>query len=620
MCGIAGFIGQRDVTPATLEAMLRPLRPRGPDASRIVSWDGQWQQNRQPVRAALLHTRLSVRDPRPEADQPMRDADGTGWICYNGEVYGWQTAADTLRQKGTTFRTRSDTEFILHAYAAWGIDFLRHLRGMFALALLDLRQRKLLLIRDRLGIKPLLYYHRPGGVHTPGEVVFGSTLRALLPYLPTEHRVLSPEGIDAFLAHRYIPAPRTVFRHVHRLLPGHWAEFNLDTGHWKTAAYWRPHPSETPQSTADLVREAVALRTETDRPLGLFLSGGIDSSTVASALAETGHTHSIALTAGFPGSSLDESRQAAEVAKQLGLPHRVITCQENVADDFERLVADLDEPFADPSAIPLWYLAREARKTVVSVLGGDGGDELFAGYKRYAKHLSSAWRGNVTMARKPYTSDRLPGRWQKIVDELGMAWLPAYALRFSGMSPALRDYLQPDHLHRAFIYWRPLEPDASRSPLHTLLAWDMENYLPEYILRKADLCTMAHGLELRVPLLDHRLVENTLALPAHVRFSRPPKQALGAVCAICTQLKLFSQPKRGFNPPLDRWLKQDLGGYAHGLGERLQARTLGQLNAQRVDGMVSAYQVAGEHKRAEQVLQLFILDVSLRQLTGEMAR
>lgn len=607
MCGIAGFSGQRKIPPSILDAMLAPLRPRGPDAAHVMPWNAQWQRNATPIQSALLHTRLSIRDPRSVADQPMSTVEEDLWICYNGEIYGWQTAAQTLRDQGIHFRTSSDTEFILHAYARWGMGFLDHLRGMFAIALLDLRQRKIILIRDRLGIKPLIYYHQPG------ELVFGSTIRAILPRLSTEQRTLSAEGIDAYLAHRYIPAPRTIFQNVHRLLPGHWAEFDLTSGQWHSQSYWKPHPSDTPQPTAELLREAVALRTESDRPLGLFLSGGIDSSCIASALADAGQKNVTAFTASFPNTPFDESQQAGKIAAALGFSHRVIPCHDNLATDFEALVADLDEPFADPSAIPLWYLSRETKKEVASVLGGDGGDELFAGYKRYAKHTTKAWRGQMKISRKLFSANRLPGRWEKIRDELGMDWLPAYALRFSGMSPSLRDFLQPDFLERDPAYWRPIEPDANRTPLQTLLALDLCNYLPEYILRKADLCTMAHGLELRVPLLDHRLIENTLALPEKVRFTHPPKQALAEACSICTKLHLFSQPKRGFNPPLEQWLKRDLANLSHGLGRRLQDKTQGQLRADRVQTLVTAYQ-EGENHRAEQMLQLLILDVSLEQL------
>ena len=613
MCGIAGFSGQRDIAPSVLDAMLAPLRARGPDAAQVIPWNGQWLRGTAPTRSALLHTRLSIRDLRAVADQPMTTAAEDVWICYNGEVYGWQAAAQQLREEGVCFRTGSDTEFILYAYARWGMPFLQHLRGMFAIALLDLRQRKLLLIRDRLGIKPLVYAHQPG------ELVFASTVRALLPYLPNERRLIAPAGIDAYLAHRYIPAPYTIFQEVFRLLPGHWAEFDLDSGTLRHHTYWVPHPTESPQNTTQLLREAVALRTESDRPLGLFLSGGVDSSCMASALAHTGETNFTAFTASFPGSSLDESQQAEKIAQHLGFPHRVIPCLDNLGSDFEQLVADLDEPFADPSAIPLWYLARETKKEVASVLGGDGGDELFAGYKRYAKHVARSWRGAIKLPRRRFTSSRLPGRWEKILDELGMGWQAAYALRFSGMSPALRDFLQPDFLPSHLVYWRPLAPDGNRpTPLQTLLALDFANYLPEYILRKADLCTMAHGLELRVPMLDHRLVENTFALPDSVRFTQPAKLALAEVCSVCRELELFSQPKRGFNPPLLKWLKHDLVAYLPGLGRRLQQNSQGQLRADRVDSVRMAFE-RGEDHRAEQVLQLLILDVALRQLGERMS-
>ena len=213
MCGIAGFFGQRTLSAAAVERMMAALRQRGPDAEHAVFWTRDRARTRAAAPNALLHARLSIIDPRPEADQPMGNEAGDVWISYNGEVYDWAHDAETLRAAGFRFRTRSDTEFILHAYEHWGIDFVARLRGMFAIAILDLRARAIYVIRDRLGLKPVVYAHREDGF------AFASTVRALLPWLPREARVLSAEGIDAYLAHRTVPAPRTIFAGVARLPP-----------------------------------------------------------------------------------------------------------------------------------------------------------------------------------------------------------------------------------------------------------------------------------------------------------------------------------------------------------------------------------------------------------------
>ncbi len=603
MCGIAGFFGTRPVAPATRAAMLAALASRGPDARHEIAWRDGLSRTEQEATAALLHTRLSIRDLRAVADQPMTNDAGDIWISYNGEVYGWEADAEELKKRGYAFKTTSDTEFILNAYQAWGLEgCIARLRGMFAIAILDLRARKLHLVRDRLGIKPLVYWHRGQ------ELVFGSTVRAVLPYLkPQEHKLL-PAGIDAYLAHRYVPAPHTIFENIRRLPHGHCATFDLTSGELALTPYWQPQPDNALDFAKTFI-ESVKLRTVSDRPVGLFLSGGVDSTTVASALAQTGHREITAYTAAFPGTEYDESAQAARVAQRLGLKHEILPIESHIRDDFERIVADLDEPFADPSSFPLWYIARAASSRVKVVLGGDGGDELFAGYKRYDKHLRSAWRRGL---RLPLPATASHAKSAKILDELRLDWLSAYSLRFSGLPPALRRFLQPALASVPAVYWDRMPTDTTE-PLRALLETDMHNYLPEYILRKGDLCTMAHGLELRVPLLDHRLYQSVLVLSDEKRFTRPRKLALGAVCDTCREFKLFDAAKRGFNPPVGQWLKNELRERLDGLGARLAQTTRSQLDGARVQQFVDGF-IAGAGARAEQVLQLLILDTSLTQL------
>ncbi|HVJ10829.1 MAG TPA: asparagine synthetase B, partial [Burkholderiales bacterium] len=281
MCGIGGFFAQRVVGPPIVGAMQAALSPRGPDAQHAQLWG----QN------GLLHARLSIIDPRPVSDQPMANDRGDVWIVYNGEVYDWQADAAVLGE----FRTRSDTEFILRGYEAWGIDgLLERLRGMFAFGILDIAKGKAYLARDRMGEKPLVY------CLAGGELAFGSTVRSVLPFLPREKRGLSAEGIDAYLAHRYIPAPRTVFEHVQRLENGHYLEFDLHTRALRKHRYWTPAAESGPWLEA--LDESVRMRTIADRPLGLFLSSGVDSSVIASRLAHQKLTSYRSFTASFPGS------------------------------------------------------------------------------------------------------------------------------------------------------------------------------------------------------------------------------------------------------------------------------------------------------------------------------
>ncbi len=607
MCGIAGYFGCRVLPPAAVERMMAALRQRGPDAEHALFWDATLARARDPAPNALLHTRLSIIDPRPEADQPMSNVAGDIWISYNGEVYDWAAEAETLKAAGFHFRTRSDTEFILHAYEHWGIDFVERLRGMFAIAIFDLRRRAVYVIRDRLGLKPVVYGHREDGF------AFASTVRSLLPWLPREARAFSTEGIDAYLAHRTIPAPRTILEGVARLPPAHWLHYDLASGRLVQREYWRPEPSAEPWlPTFDA---AIRMRTVADRPLGLFLSSGIDSSAIACRLAAMGFNRLQSFTAAFPGTSFDESVEARASAARLGFPNLTVDIPSRIEDDFAQIVADLDEPFADPSSVPTWYLARSTTRHVKVVLGGDGGDELFGGYKRYAKHLRTRWRRGLVLPGLKAPAG-IGGRgWQRAVEELRLDWRSAYTLRFSGLTPGERAYLAPDFAPLAH-YWRM--PATQRADLTTLLEIDRLNYLPDYILRKADLCTMAHGLEMRAPFLDHRFVAAVMGLPADVRFTAPPRKLLAPAMSALGDLDPFARKKRGFNPPIAGWLQGDLAPRLAGLGGRLDNATRGMLPATRIDGFVAAWR-HGMSGFAEQVLQFVLLDESLSQLAARAA-
>ncbi len=604
MCGIAGFFSPAPVGPRTPERMLEALKQRGPDARHSVLWNHRFQRTQSGPSNALLHARLSIIDPRPEADQPMANDPGDVWICYNGEVYDWAAAAAQLQAAGYVFRNRSDTEFILHAYEAWGIDAVARLRGMFAFTIVDLRQNVAWLVRDRLGLKPLVY------AHFDGNLAFGSTVRSVLPFLPPAKREFSAESIDAFLAHRYVPAPRTVFSAINRLENGHCLRFDLQSRKLEKRRYWHPHP--VAGNWLETLDQAVQMRTVADRPLGVFLSGGIDSCVIASRLAQLGHRDLHTFTAAFPGSPLDESLQAQEVAQRLHLKNLPIAISENIGRDFARIVADLDEPFADPSSVPTWYLAQETTRHVKVVLGGEGGDELLAGYKRMRQHLRSRWRQGLRIPMLPLPASAARSGLAKWAGEMRISWQDAYSLRFSGFGPQQRRFLQAgkplDHIH----YWRP--PDRpGGSALMRLLEIDWANYLPEYILRKADLCTMAHGLELRAPLLDHVFFQTLLHLPEEQRFTRPSKLLLAPALEPAGDLDMFTRKKRGFNPPLHPWLKGELAERFEGLGERLAAATGHLLAASPVKQFVERYR-AGDGALAEGVLQLLVLDESLTQL------
>lgn len=616
MCGIAGFFGRRPVSGLAVEDMRAAIARRGPDAFHVAGSRGSAAQfalsdKHAGLTSALLHARLSIRDPRPIADQPMASEDGAIWLCYNGEVYGWEQDKAGLLAQGHIFKTTSDTEFILRAYQQWGWDgLLPRLRGMFALVILDRKLGKVFAARDRMGLKPLVYYHDAAS----NEFAFASLVRGVLPYLPANKRGFSPAGIDAYLAHRTIPAPQTIFTHIHRLESAHALAFDLASGELEKHRYWSPEPLTDGENSwqAELDR-AIALRTAADRPVGLFLSSGIDSTVLASRLAEQSYRNIKTFTAAFDSAAMDESGRAAVIAQRLGMENERVAMPANTVADFAQIVADLDEPFADPSSFPTWYLARAAVESVKVVLCGDGGDEMFAGYKRYRQHLRSAWRRHLPPigALRPQPAIR-PSKGQRLALEASLSWLDAYPLRFSGIGLSERAALQPDFAVGAH-YWRIPEQLAGKPPIEQLLAIDTENYLPEYILRKADLLTMAHGLEGRAPLLDHVFVGRVLAMPESERFTDPAKQALAGICPQAAEFAFFSRKKMGFNPPVGSLLKP-LQGRIAGLPERLSANCAGQLSVVALTQALAQWQ--SDKGYGEQLLQLLILDESLQQLAS----
>lgn len=603
MCGIAGFFSQTQKSPEISQKMLQGIAKRGPDYQNIIQWGKDFSLNSDIPFSSLIHARLAIRDLSSSANQPMSNASCDTWICYNGEIYDWENDAEKLKSKGYIFQSTSDTEYILHAYSEYGLDGLfTKLRGMFSIAILDLKVRKIHLIRDRFGIKPLIYYYNKKNK----ELAFGSTIRSVVPYLKNSEREFSAAGIDAFLTHKYIPAPLTIYSYLQRLENASFLSFSLDTGEIKKEIYWTPKPDN--QEWENELDKAINIRTVSDRPIGAFLSGGIDSSTLVYRLHSLGYKNLQCFTASFPDSTLDESKDAKEFADKLKLPNKKIDIPKSIAKKFSSIISDLDEPFADPSSIPTWYLSKETVKDVTVVLGGDGGDEIFAGYKRYKKHLRSKWRLALPFISSAKPSWHLKGK-TKVIDELKHHWKDAYSFRFSGMHLAQRRYLQPSYQCKV-NYWR--QPKKEISGINYLLEIDRLNYLPEYILRKADLCTMAHGLEQRIPLLDHVLYQKFIALPKKLRFTQPAKQLLKDIAPLITPI--FKRKKKGFNPPLASWLKTDLKSNTINLGKRLEKLTFQQISAHSCDKLISCY-YDGENNLAEQVLQLIILEESLQQLS-----
>jgi asparagine synthase (glutamine-hydrolysing) len=568
MCGIAGFVESssapapfdNDAARALAHRMCEAIRHRGPDDEGLLVGDG----------VALGMRRLSIID-LSTGNQPIHNEDRTIWIVFNGEIYNFRELRRELEAAGHRFYTATDTEAIVHAYEEWGAAAIARLRGMFGLAIWDTRERTLLLARDRIGIKPLHY------ASVGGRLYFGSEIKSLLcaPDLP---RDLDLDALDHYLSFLYTPRDGSIFKHVEKLPPGHlliWRD-----GAVRVENYWRLPAEETfSGSESDAVEALRAVLTDavrshlmSDVPLGAFLSGGIDSSTVVALMAQTSGGRVKTFSIGFDEPAFDELAHARRVARHFDTDHHEFTVKPDGVRILDDLVAHFDEPFADSSAIPTWYVSEMARRHVTVVLSGDGGDELFGGYDRYLPHprvaafdrySPAALRpvATVAAAALPHGS---PGK--NFLRHVGRDERGRYidAIRFfsADEKPALLSYdvqrqlTSPDpeaRLARHFNRYR-------RLPWPTqMMRFDAETYLPEDVLTKVDRMSMAHSIESRVPLLDNEVIAFAASLPASIKIrDGRRKHVLKEVAARLLPRDLIDRPKQGFGVPLGVWFRGNL--------------------------------------------------------------
>ena len=600
MCGIAGFVaasrsasGNSD---AVAEQMAACLAHRGPD-DRGVWLDAE-------AGAALVHRRLSIIDLSPAGHQPMVSADGRFVISYNGEVYSFQPIAAELIAAGHKFRGHSDTEAILEAFAVNGIEpTLKRMIGMFAIALWDRRERTLTLIRDRLGIKPL-YWAKFGTLF-----LFGSELKALRAHPGWTPRI-DRNAVAAFMRYNYIPAPHTIYEGVHKLEPGTiltlpWQGEPQISRFWNARAVardgmLRPLEGTDAELTGQLealLQDAVSRRMIADVPLGAFLSGGIDSSTVA-ALMQTANSGKVrTFSIGFDIPGYNEAPQAAAVARHLGTDHTELTVTASQAlDVIPKLPEWYDEPFADSSQIPTYLVSAMTRRYVTVALSGDGGDELFAGYNRY--HLTQRfWRslsllpGSLRKGAAAAITAISPDRWTSLLAALPSRVRPPQAGDKVHKAASVLRLDTPDAVYRRLVsHWEPTEiVPRAREPqsllddqklatefpdlLARMQFLDLVTYLPDDILTKVDRASMAVALEARVPLLDHRVVEFCWLLPRHAKVrGNTSKWLLRQVLCRHVPPALVERPKMGFGIPLGEWLRGPLRDWAEALLDEKRLR------------------------------------------------
>ena len=596
MCGIAGMVDWRAATSADAlrsiaDAMIETVRHRGPDAGDV------WVEAEGGV--ALGQRRLAIIDLSPGGAQPMHSADRRFVITFNGEIYNYRDIRRELQAAGHSMRSDSDTEVLLEACALWGVEAaIERAIGMFAFALWDRKTRSLTLARDRLGIKPLYY------AATPERILFASQLKAFRP-APHWKPTIDEDAVVGYLRHAYIAQPRTIYREAEKLAPGHILTLRggstpspkcfWDLRGIAAAGQRRNDPVPDPREAADrldaLLRDSVKLRMIADVPLGAFLSGGIDSSTVV-ALMQAQSTRSVkTFSIGFHESGYDEAQCAKQVAAHLGTDHTEFYVEPRHALDVIPHLADwFDEPFADPSQIPTYLVSELTRKHVTVALSGDGGDELFAGYNRYvwAERLARA----VNLVPRPLRGASAaalralaPQTWNRLFGFVPAAWRPALPGDKLHKITTLLDNPQPDAIYRRLVsQWeRPEEVAAAgrepRGPMWDptiahdfpdlvprMQFLDMITYLPDDILTKVDRATMAVGLEGRVPLLDHRVVAYSWSLPLEFKLrGGRSKWLLRQVLDRYVPRSLIDRPKMGFGVPIDAWLRGPLREWAESL-------------------------------------------------------
>jgi asparagine synthase (glutamine-hydrolysing) len=620
MCGIAGLL-RRDggaADGALLKRMTDRLAHRGPD--------GEGFHVTGPV--GLGHRRLSIIDLSTGA-QPMASASGSTWITYNGEVYNYRELREELIALGCEFRTTSDTEVILAAYEVWGVGCLDRLRGMFAFGIWDAPARRLFLARDRVGIKPLVY-------SWDGRCLrFASELKAILED-PTVPRVLDREALRDYFTHLYVPGPRSIFRDIRKLPPASYLICSLDgADEPEVKSYWdlRMAPvatvseAEWSEQLDHLLHETVRMHLVSDVPIGAFLSGGLDSSTVAACMARSASGPIKTFSIGFDEADHDELRYARMLASRYGTDHFELVVKPDVMEVLPRLAWQFDEPFADASAVPTYCVSRITRDHVTVALSGDGGDENYAGYHRYAEAVALHDR----MDRSPLSvlkplarwagARRRPGaRGREFLQVRGLDAVDRYVRMLTYQTPETLEGLLTSDAAAAIDLAGPqraLRALAARAGtedyLSTLQYMDVHHYLPEDILTKVDRASMLTSLEARVPLLDHVVMEHAARMPPGLKLRNGRgKHVLKVAMARYLPAEMLHRRKMGFGVPLAAWFRRDLKDFARDVLLDARTRQRGILRPEAVARLLDAH-LAGRRDHSSQLWSLICFELWCRQ-------
>jgi len=624
MCGIVGFVnaGERPADREVVERMNRCIIHRGPDE------DGFFVDKN----VAMAMRRLSIID-LAGGQQPIPNQSRTKWIVFNGEIYNYQQLRTEMEDRGHVFATRSDTEVIVKLYDELGPDCLQHLRGMFAIAIWDQKDMSLFLARDRVGKKPILYSHQ-----TNGDLIFGSEFTAVLGH-PSVTREVDMQAIDSFMSYLCVPAPQTAFKAIRKLEPGHWLRWK--GGKVETHRYWLPDFSkkikitepEAIEETTRIIRESTKLRMISEVPLGAFLSGGVDSSVVVALMAQESLTPVKTFSIGFEEQDFSELKYARKVAEHVGAEYNEFIVRPDAVEILPTLVEHYGEPYADSSAIPTYYVSKETRKHVTVALNGDGGDESFAGYERYmAMEIADTYGKIPLFLRKAFIEgpvNLLPSSEDKKtrIRDVQRFFLSAneprkerYFRWMSTFKPAVKPDLYTEEFTRAIDGQRTsqfldqwFDRADGTGTLDATLLTDQMTYLPNDLLVKVDIASMANSLEARSPLLDHHVIEFAASLPESLKMNRfRTKYLLKKVAAKLVPHEVIYRRKMGFGVPIGKWFKKEMKDYVRDILLSENAASRGIVRPQKVRQIVDEH-ISGKVDHAFPIWSLLVMELWFRR-------
>jgi asparagine synthase (glutamine-hydrolysing) len=604
MCGIAGFVAFENINNSVLKDMCDLLIHRGPDDFGYF-----FDEN-----VGLGARRLAIIDVT-SGHQPIGNEDGSIWVTFNGEIYNFKELTQELEEKGHIFKTKTDTETLVHLYEEYGINCLDHLRGMFAFGIWDKNKKRLIIAKDRLGKKPLYFTLNDQGFW------FASELKALTK-TPGFKKDINYRSLNTYLSQMYVPAPESIFLNIQKLPPAHYLIFDESKRKITSERYWQldyePKLNLDKKSALEqfkeLLIEATRIRMISERPLGAFLSGGIDSSLVVAAMSKISDAPINTFSIGFEDSQYDERHYARMVAERYSTIHTELVVKPDILELLPELAWYYDEPYADSSSIPTYYLAKMARQHVVVALNGDGGDENFAGYTRYKTtklfnsiSIPGLLRPKLSSLGEHITKRNLGSRNLQLIAKLFRALSEdpsrRYARIMDCMTPAFKQELYSPEtinilgsdLNREFIS-EAMSKCESKALVDKLLCTDVNTYLPYDLLVKVDIATMANSLEARSPLLDHKLMQFVASLPDNLKIKGlNGKYLLKELAKSWLPKAAWDRPKKGFGIPLNSWLKHDLKEMVQDLLTDQRARQRGYFDPVKINKLLQEFDQGIDH-------------------------